>query len=63
MNRKYSVLEVDEDCVQMSKFIETKPDCHYEDGKVFYEAGKEEDLLYYKKMLRPQKEQVNFILG
>ena len=60
MNGKYSVLEVDEDCVRMSKFIETKLDCQYKDGKAFYVAGKEEDLLYCKKILRPQKEQVNF---
>ena len=65
MKGNYSVLEVDEDCVRMSKFIETKPGCHYEDGKVFYEADseKEEDLLYYKKILRPQNEQVNFVFG
>ena len=52
------VVEVDKDSVRMSKFIEIKLDCQYEDGKAFYEAGKEEDLLYCKKILRPQKEQV-----
>ncbi len=66
-NGKYSVLEVDEDsdCVRMSKFIETKLGCQYkyEDGKAFYEAEREEDLLYCKKILRPQKEEVNFISG
>jgi hypothetical protein len=63
MNGEYLVLEVEEDCVRMSKFIETKlgHDCQYEDGKAFYEAEKEEDLLYCKKILRPQKEQVNFV--
>ena len=63
MNGIYSVLEVDRDYVRMSEFIETKPECHYEDGKVFYEAGNEEDLLYYKKILRPQKEEVDFVFG
>ena len=59
---KYSVVEVEEDCVRMSKFIETKLECQYEDGKAFYEAKKEasEDLLYCKKILYPQKEEVNF---
>jgi hypothetical protein len=61
MNRKYSVLEVDEDCVRMSKFVETKLGSPYEDEKVFYTAEKEEDLLYCKKILRPQKEEVNIL--
>ena len=59
MNGKYTVLEVDEDNVRMSKFIATKLNCKYEDGKAFYEAEKEEDLIYCKKILRPQK--VNFV--
>jgi hypothetical protein len=59
MNGKYSVLEVDEDNVRLSKFIETKLGCRYEDGKAFYETDKEEDLLYYKKILRPSMEEVN----
>ena len=63
MYGKYSVLEVDKDCVRMSKFIETKLSCQYEDRKAFYEAGKEEDLLYCKKILRPQKKEVNFVFG
>ena len=58
MNGQYSVLEADEDHVRMSKFIEAKLDCQYEDGKAFYEAEKEVDLLYCKKNLRPQKEEV-----
>jgi hypothetical protein len=56
--------------VRLSKFIETKLNCHYEDGKAFYEGTpvedkeeieedldapeREEDLLYYKKILRPK---------
>ena len=63
MNGKYMVLEVDEDSVRMSKFIETKLGCQYEDGRAFYDAGKEEDLLYCKKILRPQKEEVNNIIS
>lgn len=58
MNGRYTLLEVNEDCVRMSKFIETNRNCEYEDRKVFYEAEKEEDLLYYKKILRPKKEEV-----
>ena len=60
---KYTVVEVDEDNVRMSKFIETELKCKFEDRKAFYEAEKEEDLLYYKKILRPRKEEVNFISG
>ena len=64
INGNYTVLEVDKDCVRMSTFIEAKLKCKYEDGKAFYEAGKEEDLLYYRKILRPQKQvlEVNFVL-
>ena len=49
--------KVDEDCVRMSKFVEKnfKLNCKFEDRKAFYEAEKEEDLLYYKKVLCPQK--------
>ena len=55
----YSVLEVEQDCVRMSKFIETKLNCKFEDGKAFYEMTEnEEDLLYYKKSLRPKKDEV-----
>ena len=54
----YTVLDVDQDCVRMSKFIETKFNCQYEDGKAFYEAENEEDLLYCKKVLRPQTKEV-----
>ena len=68
-----TVLDVDIDCVRLSKFIETKLNCQYEDGKAFYEVTeneqeteededeteREEDLLYYKKILRPQKNEVS----
>jgi hypothetical protein len=48
----------------MSKFIKTKLGCQYEDRKAFYETSeREEDLLYCKKILRPQKEEVNFVSG
>jgi hypothetical protein len=43
-NGTYSVLKVDDDNVRLSKFIETKLGCPYEDGKAFYEAEKEEDF-------------------
>ena len=47
-------MEVDEDNVRMSKFIEGKFNCEFEDGKTFYEATKnEENFLYYRKILRP----------
>ena len=56
----YTVLDVDQDRVRMSKFIETKLNCKFEDGKAFYETTEnEEDLLYYKKILRPQTHEVN----
>ena len=47
----------------MSTFIEAKLNCKFEDRNAFYEAGKEEDLLYYKKILRPEKEEVNCYTG
>lgn len=59
MKGKYSVVEVDKDDVRMSKFIETKLNCPFEDGRAFYEAAEdEEDFLYYKKILRPDKKEV-----
>ena len=43
----------------MSKFIEQKLNCQYEDGKAFYEVMEnEEDLLYCRKVLRPQTKEV-----
>ena len=70
---RFAVLDIDVDCVRLSKFIETKLNCQYEDGKAFYEvikneqeteededeAEREEDLLYYKKILRPEKNEVS----
>ncbi len=60
----FIVLHVDID-VRLSKFIETKLNCQYEDGKAFYEVTEneeetedEENLLYCKKILRPNKEEV-----
>ena len=58
--------------MRLSKFIKTKlTDCQYEDGKAFYEmveneeATKQEDtieieenILYCKKILRPNKNEV-----
>ncbi len=64
---KFSVLhvDVDDDCMRLSKFVETKLNCQYEDGKAFYEVReneesteKEEDLLYYKKILCPKENEV-----
>ena len=63
MKGMYAVVEVDDDNVRMSKFIETKLNCRFEDRKAFYEAEKVEDLLYYKKILRPQMKEVNFVSG
>ena len=61
----YRVLDVDQDCVRLSKFIETKLNCQYEDGKAFYEVTEddlEEDLLYCKKILRPEVDKVGIII-
>ena len=56
----YRILDVDQDCVRMSKFIEKNLNCQYEDGKAFYEVTEnEEDLLYCKKVLRPQTKEVS----
>ena len=57
------LLEVDQDhdLVRMSKFIEAKlvNDCPFEDRKAFYEVTEnEEDLLYYRKILRPETKAV-----
>jgi hypothetical protein len=53
------VVEVGEDNVRMSKFIEAKLNCRFEDGRAFYEATEnEEDFLHYKKILRPEEEKV-----
>ena len=55
----FTVLDVDLDCVRLSKFIERKINCQYEDGKAFYEVTEnEEDLLYYKKILRSPRHKV-----
>ena len=55
----YTVLDVDQDHMRMSKFVEVKLKCQYEDQKAFYEATEnEENLLYCKKILRPKKEEV-----
>ena len=64
INGTYTVLEVDQDRVRMSTFIETKLNCKFEDRKAFYEAETTEDLLYYRKILCPEKEnlEVTFIL-
>ena len=59
MNGKYALLEVDQDHVRMSKFIEGELGYQFEDRKAFYEVTEnEEDLLYYRKMLHPKKEHV-----
>ena len=59
MKGKYEVVQVDEDNVRMSKFIEEKLNCQFEDGRAFYEANEnEEDFLHYRKILRPDKGEV-----
>ena len=53
------LIEVDQDCIRMSKYIEENLNCKFENGKAFYEATKKrEDLLHCKKVLRPQTEEV-----
>ena len=59
----YSVLDVDEDCVRLSEFIEANLglNCKYKDGNAFYEVTEddpEENLLYCKKILRPEVDKV-----
>ena len=57
----YSVLDVDEDCVRLSEFIEAKLNRKYKDGNAFYEVTEddpEENLLYCKKILRPEVDKV-----
>ena len=50
--------------MRLSKFIETKLNCQYEDGKTFYEVIENEEateiegFLYCKKILRPKKNEV-----
>jgi hypothetical protein len=62
---KYTVLDVDVDNMRLSKFIETKLNCKYEDEKAFFDVTENEgaakievDLLYCKKILRPKKNEV-----
>ena len=58
----YTVLDVDEDCVRLSRFIETKLSCKYEDRNAFYEVEEgdsDEDLLYCTKILRPEVDKVS----
>ena len=46
------MLEVDEDNVQMAKFVTEKLKVKFENGKAFYEFTQmEEDLLYYKDVV------------
>ena len=49
------MLQVDEDNVQMAKFIERKLEVEFENGKAFYEFTQAEDLLYYRDVVRTSK--------
>lgn len=51
----FDVLEVDEDYVKMSEFVTAKLGT-FENGRAFYEFNREEeDLLYYKEVVRMNK--------
>ena len=53
MNLQFRVLEVDEDNVQMAKFVEQKINkVKFENGKAFYEFTQmEEDFLFYRDVV------------
>lgn len=54
------MLEVDEDNVQMSKFVEKKLSPRtFENGRAFYEFTDKEDLNYYKEVVAEQKNKVS----
>ena len=56
---QFQVLTVDEDNVQMSKFVKQKLGS-FMNGKAFYEfTQKEEDLSYYKEVVNVQKSLVS----
>ena len=56
----FHVLEVDEDNVQMSKFIEKKLGSRtFENGRAFYEFTDEENLIYYKEIVTEQRNKVS----
>ena len=50
-------VEEDEDNTQMSKFFE-KNLGYFENGKAFYEFKDKEDLIFYKEVVREQKNKV-----
>ena len=53
------MLRVGEDNVQMSKFIKNELGLQtFENGRAFYEFNREEDLNYYKEVVKVQKDQV-----
>ena len=58
MDNNYVMLEVDQDYVWMSKFIETKLGCQFEDRKVFHEVTENEKLgfLILQENFTPQNE-------
>ena len=55
--KPFYILEVDEDNVQMAKFVKKKlHEIKFENGRAFYEfTEKEEDLLYYKDIVLMSK--------
>ena len=56
MNGEFYVVNVDEDNVQMSDFIEKALNVEFENGKAFYELTQmEEDMLSYKEVVRMPK--------
>ena len=60
-NDDFQVMKVDEDNIQMSRFIE-KTLGTFENGRAFYEFTGEEDLIYYKEVVKVQKGKLKVIL-
>ena len=59
-NLKFKVLEVDEDNIQLAKFVEKKLSIKYENGRAFYEfIQTEEDLLFYRDVVVMPKVKFN----
>ena len=59
MKQSFHMLRVGEDNVQMSEFIKNELDLRtFENGRAFYEFNREEDLNYYKEVVKVEKDQV-----
>ena len=56
------MLEVDEDNVQMAKFVEEKLKVEFKNGRAFYEFSQmEEDLLFYRDVVMMPKVKTNTV--